>query len=150
MEELTIQNGEVRVDSDFYSLEKGVYLALYDEQGYFLYGRVPYGFDVQPEFAAGNLCKLNDRQKKWFVYDQFFKVDGENSVLCQRCHFYYRCRRKILCDYENRTFVASTYAGGHGAGGILFYRTNTSSGEADDQCGEEDSGRRKSVRKNRA
>ena len=65
VEELTIQNGEVRVDSDFYSLEKGVYLVLYDEQGYFLYGRVPYGFDVQPE---------------WFVYDQFFKVDGENSV----------------------------------------------------------------------
>lgn len=80
VEELTIQNGEVRVDSDFYSLEKGVYLALYDEQGYFLYGRVPYGFDVQPEFEDGNLRKLNDRQKKWFVYDQFFKVDGENSV----------------------------------------------------------------------
>lgn len=80
VEELTIQNGEVRVDSDFYSLEKGVYLALYDEQGYFLYGRVPYGVDVQPEFEDGNLRKLNDRQKKWFVYDQFFKVDGENSV----------------------------------------------------------------------
>lgn len=80
VEELTIQNGEVRVDSDFYSLEKGVYLALYDEQGYFLYGRVPYGFDVQPEFEDGNLRKLNDRQKKWFVYDQFFKVDGENAV----------------------------------------------------------------------
>lgn len=80
VEELTIQNGEVRVDSDFYSLEKGVYLVLYDEQGYFLYGRVPYGFDVQPEFEDGNLRKLNDRQKKWFVYDQFFKVDGENSV----------------------------------------------------------------------
>lgn len=80
VEELTIQNGEVRVDSDFYSLEKGVYLALYDEQGYFLYGRVPYGFDVQPEFEDGNLRKLNDRQKKWLVYDQFFKVDGENSV----------------------------------------------------------------------
>lgn len=80
VEELTTQNGEVRVDSDFYSLEKGVYLALYDEQGYFLYGRVPYGFDVQPEFEDGNLRKLNDRQKKWFVYDQFFKVDGENSV----------------------------------------------------------------------
>lgn len=80
VEELTIQNGEVRVDSEFYSLEKGVYLALYDEQGYFLYGRVPYGVDVQPEFEDGNLRKLNDRQKKWFVYDQFFKVDGENSV----------------------------------------------------------------------
>ena len=80
VEELTIQNGEVRVDSDFYSLEKGVYLALYDEQSYFLYGRVPYGVDVQPEFEDGNLRKLNDRQKKWFVYDQFFKVDGENSV----------------------------------------------------------------------
>ena len=80
VEELTIQNGEVRVDSDFYSLEKGVYLALYDEQGYFLYGRVPYGVDVQLEFEDGNLRKLNDRQKKWFVYDQFFEVDGENSV----------------------------------------------------------------------
>lgn len=35
---------------------------------------------MQPEFEDGNLRKLNDRQKKWFVYDQFFKVDGENSV----------------------------------------------------------------------
>lgn len=80
VEELTVQEGEVHVDSDFYSLEKGVYLALYDESGYFLYGRVPYGFDVQPEFEAGNLRKLNDGQKKWFVYDQFFKVDGKKAV----------------------------------------------------------------------
>lgn len=35
---------------------------------------------MQPEFEDGNLRKLNDRQKKWFVYDQFFKVDGENAV----------------------------------------------------------------------
>lgn len=79
-EELTLQEGEVRVDSDFYSLEKGIYLALYDESGYFLYGRVPYGFDVKPEFEDGNLRKLKDRQKKWFVYDQFFKVDGKKPV----------------------------------------------------------------------
>lgn len=80
VEELTIQDGEIRVDSDFYSLEKGVYLALYDENGYFLYGRIPYGFDAHPEFEDGNLRKLDDQQKKWFVYDQFFMVDGEKAV----------------------------------------------------------------------
>ena len=61
------------MDSDFYSLEKGVYLALYDESGYFLYGRVPYGFDVQPEFEAGNLRKLNDRQKNGLYTTSFLK-----------------------------------------------------------------------------
>lgn len=80
IEELSIREGKVRVESDFYSLEKGVYLSLYDENGYFLYGRVPYGFDLQPEFENEVLRKFKDQGKKWFVYDQVFEFDGRKKV----------------------------------------------------------------------
>lgn len=80
IEELSIRDGKVQTESDFYSLENGVYLSLYDENGYFLYGRVPYGFDLQPEFEDGNIRRFKDQGKKWFVYDQFFEIDGREPV----------------------------------------------------------------------
>ena len=43
VEEIEIEDGRLEVDNDFYSVEKGIYLSLYDESGYFLYGKVPYG-----------------------------------------------------------------------------------------------------------
>ena len=80
----------------------------------------------------------------------FFKVDGENAVYVRGVtsitdveeKFYVTMRIALLS--LPLMLVVTVLAG------FYFYRTNTSSGEADDQCGEEDSGRRKSVRKNRA
>lgn len=39
VEEIEIEDGRLEVDNDFYSVEKGIYLSLYDESGYFLYGK---------------------------------------------------------------------------------------------------------------
>jgi len=52
-DDITLRDGELRLDADFYSVTQDVYLSLYDENMYFLYGKVPYGFDVQPEIADG-------------------------------------------------------------------------------------------------
>lgn len=41
LEEIEMQDGELKIDSDFYSVENGVYLSMYDSTGYFLYGKIP-------------------------------------------------------------------------------------------------------------
>ena len=35
LEEIEMQDGELKIDSDFYSVENGVYLSMYDSTGYF-------------------------------------------------------------------------------------------------------------------
>ena len=39
MDEVSVQNGKLDMEQDFYDLEDGIYLALYDETGTFLFGR---------------------------------------------------------------------------------------------------------------
>ena len=53
VENIALRNGKIRIDSDFYSVEKDIYLSLYDSNMYFMYGRIPYGFPQQPELSDG-------------------------------------------------------------------------------------------------
>ena len=50
LEDVEAEDSWLEVDSDFYDLEDGVYLSLYSENGEFLYGRLPYGYDASPQF----------------------------------------------------------------------------------------------------
>ena len=60
VEEIEIEDGRLEVDNDFYSVEKGIYLSLYDESGYFLYGKVPYGSRM-PMRLKMELCVRSKR-----------------------------------------------------------------------------------------
>lgn len=61
--------GELEVDRDFYDLEDGIYLSLYDEAGTFLYGRLPYGFTQQPDFSDGRIQTISGEGESWYVFD---------------------------------------------------------------------------------
>ena len=52
MEDVEWEDGSFDLDSDFYDLDGGVYLSLYTETGELLYGRIPYGFDLKPDFPT--------------------------------------------------------------------------------------------------
>lgn len=80
LEELSVREGEIRVDSGFYSVEENVYLSLYDRDGYFLYGKIPYGFDQRPPFEDGNIRQMKEQEKKWYVYDLSFRLSQEDTV----------------------------------------------------------------------
>lgn len=80
LDDIELQSGEVRVDSDFYSVTGDVYLALYDEEMYFLYGKVPYGFDRQPEISDGETRTIKDGGKEWYVYDLSFRLSADKTV----------------------------------------------------------------------
>mgnify|MGYP000140411665 FL=1 len=68
-DDVWLRNGELQLDSDFYSVTQDVYLSLYDEDMYFLYGRIPYGFDSQPDFADGQVRSITEGNTEWYVYD---------------------------------------------------------------------------------
>lgn len=79
-DDITLRDGELRLDSDFYSVTQDVYLSLYDENMYFLYGKVPYGFDEQPEIADGRTRRIPEGNTDWYVYDMSFRLAEDYTV----------------------------------------------------------------------
>lgn len=69
LDDIEIENGKLEIDSDFYSVEDNVYLSVYDKNDYFLYGKIPYGFGEQPDFSEGELRKIREQYKDWYVFD---------------------------------------------------------------------------------
>lgn len=79
-DDIRLREGELKIDSDFYSVTKDVYLSLYDEDMYFLYGKVPYGFDSRPEFADGRTRQITEGNTEWYVYDMSFRLADNYTV----------------------------------------------------------------------
>ena len=67
--DISYKDWELEVDADFYDLEQDVYLSLYDGAGEFLYGRIPYEFEEQPEFEEERLQTMSQGGQAWYVYD---------------------------------------------------------------------------------
>lgn len=74
-EEISLNEGELRVDSGFYSVSGDIYLSLYDENQYLLYGKIPYGFYAAPELEDGNLRTVKEGTDAWYVYDLSFRLE---------------------------------------------------------------------------
>ena len=74
-----MEDGQLEVDSDFYQIEDNVYLALYDENAYFLYGKRPSGLTEQIDFSNGEVQKVKDGKREWYVYDLKLQMK-ENTV----------------------------------------------------------------------
>lgn len=80
IEEVEIEDGKLEVDDDFYSGENGIYLSLYDESGYFLYGKVPYGIENTYAFEDGNMREIKENQQKWYLYDALYRLEDGHNV----------------------------------------------------------------------
>ena len=80
LEEVEEDDGRLKVDSDFYDLEDSVYLSLYSENGEFLYGRLPYGYDGAPPFREGQIQTIRGNQEEWYIYDISQQIDGYGMV----------------------------------------------------------------------
>ena len=80
VELIALRNGEIRIDSDFYSVVRDVYLSLYDSDMYFMYGRIPHGFTQQPELADGEIRTIRDGNREWYVYDMSYRLSEDRTV----------------------------------------------------------------------
>ena len=80
VEFIALRNGEIRIDSDFYSVVRDVYLSLYDSDMYFMYGRIPHGFTQQPGLADDVIRTIRDGNREWYVYDMSYRLSEDRTV----------------------------------------------------------------------
>ena len=80
LEDVEAEEGWLNVDNDFYDLEDSVYLSLYSEQGEFLYGRLPYGYNAGAEFMNGQIQTIREDQEEWYIYDVSHRIEGYGTV----------------------------------------------------------------------
>ena len=103
-DEIELEDGELEIDSEFYSLNKNVYLALYDAEGHFLYGKVPPGLDEMPQFQDGQIQTIRKAAGQWYVYDvqyemengQEFYIRGVVSVTETQKEFFLAVRIAVI------------------------------------------------------
>lgn len=80
VEDVRIRGGEVQVDNDFYSVTQNVYLSLYNEEMYLLFGKIPIGFNSQPDISDGEMRTITEGNVSWYVYDMSFRVSDTHTV----------------------------------------------------------------------
>ena len=80
IENIDLRGDEIRLDSDFYSVSHDVYLAMYNEGMYFMYGRLPHGFRAQPELSDGEMRTIRDGSREWYVYDMSCRLSDDLTV----------------------------------------------------------------------
>ena len=78
--DISFENGALRLDSDFYTVEGDIYLSLYDENLYLLYGKIPYGFDESPPLSDGEVRRLSESGREWYVYDLSLPLETGKTV----------------------------------------------------------------------
>lgn len=80
VDDISLEDGRIVLDPDFYTVERDVYISLYDSELYFLYGKIPYGFDYQPEFSDGQTRTIREGNVEWYVYDMSFRLSRDQTV----------------------------------------------------------------------
>lgn len=68
-------------DSDIMDLEYGIYLSVYDSEGYMHYGRVPYDFDNSAPFENGNIRRFDGDGVSFYVLDMVHQIEGYGPVV---------------------------------------------------------------------
>lgn len=82
--EVVLENGQLLTVKDDGSLDteevdsfdRGVYLTIYDQEGYPIYGRMPLGYADQLPFRDEVMQTVDD----WYLYDQLISVPGYGEV----------------------------------------------------------------------
>lgn len=80
-EDIEWDDRKLRFDADLLSLEYGVYLSVYDADGYLLYGKVPYGFDNSAVFEDGTVREYSADGADFYIMDLFYQVKDYGAVV---------------------------------------------------------------------
>ena len=142
-DEIELEDGEFEIDSDFYSLDNNVYLALYDTGGNFLYGKVPPGLEQAPQFEDGKIQTVKSGTEQWYVYDVQYEMENGQEFYIRGCSFCYRDTEGVF----DRSPICGDFTAFdcdfNGADRVSFDQANASSGTADDRDRTGDSKRRR-------
>ncbi|HIY01244.1 MAG TPA: HAMP domain-containing histidine kinase [Candidatus Blautia faecipullorum] len=78
-EEIEWSGERLRIDSDFYEVDNGIYLSAYDKNGNLVGGRIPYEFTEDVPLEEG-LHKLSSGGIRWDIRDAVSRIPGYGTV----------------------------------------------------------------------
>lgn len=78
--EIRYRQDSLEIEPDFLELEDGIYLSLYNSDGHFLYGKIPYGFDNSVPFDDGNVRKIQGNDTQYYILDMVYDLPGYGIV----------------------------------------------------------------------
>lgn len=78
---LTIENGEIIIDSNFDTMIQNVEIAIYDKDFKFLYGNSPNGFEMDNRKSKDDkIMIIRSNNQKWYVYNKIIKLGDYGKV----------------------------------------------------------------------
>ncbi|MBE7105114.1 HAMP domain-containing histidine kinase [Bacillus cereus] len=80
IEDIEYKHGRLEIDDDFQSLEDGVNILIYSEQGELLAGHIPTRFNKTVSLKSDEIQTIKDGNKEWIVYDFLHNVGGDEQV----------------------------------------------------------------------
>ena len=80
IEKVEASNGRLKIEDQPYFID-GLYLSVYNEEGYFLYGQVPKSFNNDVYFVDGQFRTFyNANNSTWHLYDVTHFVEGYGNI----------------------------------------------------------------------
>ena len=80
LEDIRYDGQELYIDSNIMDVNNGIYMSVYDSNGKFIYGRLPYSFSARPAFQDGNLQTIDDGSTRWYIFDVVQTINGYGSL----------------------------------------------------------------------
>ena len=78
---LTIENGEIIIDSNFDTMIQNVEIAIYDKDFKFLYGNSPNGFEMDNRKSKDDkIMIIRSNNQKWYVYNKKIELGNYGKV----------------------------------------------------------------------
>jgi len=78
---LTIENGEIIIDSNFDTMIQNVEIAIYDKDFKFLYGNSPNGFEMDNKKSKDDkIIIIRSNNQKWYVYNKTIELGDYGKV----------------------------------------------------------------------
>lgn len=78
--DVDINNGKLEIDDDMISYRDGIYILVYKENNFIVTGTLPEGVEAEIPFISGQVRKIADGGKEFYVYDYLINDDNYQDV----------------------------------------------------------------------
>lgn len=103
-DDIKYEDGKLDFDSDILELEDNIYLSVYDENGNFLYGKIPYGFNQKTAFSDGEIQDSYSDKVRFYVFDMTGFIEGYGMIYIRGITSVTEAERSFLITVQFAVF----------------------------------------------
>lgn len=71
---------DIEEGDDFDNFDDGVYILLYNENGEYLTGSLPFNFPIQYPFKLGQVQEIKEKDRGFYIYDKKIITEGGEKI----------------------------------------------------------------------